>query len=143
VDRSGNRSQGCKRGARLEAFQQVAEGHGAEARHLLLGVEQGRMTIGHAAASLNQRLERSRKLLERFVASAYSHSGDRAGAEHAALQLGEFKECGFDAVLDGANLMSDVQGGLLDDLPAHDLSFAQTSPGWAYVYVSKDEAWAV
>jgi hypothetical protein len=43
------------------------------------------------------------------------------GADHAALQFGDFRECRLDRIFDRPNLGGDFKGGGFDHLFAHDM----------------------
>ena len=79
------------------------------------------MAIGHAAARLDQALHGDGQLLERLVPGGGGDAQGGAGADHPALQLGDFGERPFDRVLDGADLGGDLESGGFDHLFAHDV----------------------
>ena len=80
------------------------------------------MAVRHPAARLNQALRCFGELLERLVTGCGSDAESGARADHPALELGDFGECFFDRILDGADLVGDFEGGGFDQLFAHDSS---------------------
>jgi hypothetical protein len=54
-----------------------------------------------------------------------AHARNAARTDHPVLELGQLDKGRFDTVLDRPDLMGDVQSGLFDYLPAHDLSLPE------------------
>ena len=100
----------------------IAEADGPQTGHELLGVDQGTVAIGHTAACRHQCLHGGGKLFERGMAGRGGDPGGGTGTEHLRLEVGDFDEGVFDAILDRADLGGDLKSGILDDLLAHDFS---------------------
>ena len=67
------------------------------------------------------------KLFERGMAGRGCDPGGGAGTEHLGLEIGDLDQGFLDAILDGADLGGDFEGGILDDLFAHDFSLPRRS----------------
>jgi hypothetical protein len=124
--RSGNCLQ-CRQLRQRRTFLAIAERNGAKAGNLLLGGDKGRMALRHSAAGVDQSLKRNEDLFQRVVPGGDPDAGDGTGADHLVLKIGDLDQGSLDAVLHGSHLLRHVHCGLLDQLPAHELSLPKAA----------------
>jgi hypothetical protein len=108
---------------RLRAFAVIAPSDFTQAWDALLGVRKGNMAATDPGAGADEPTGRVDDFVKYPIERSERHPSHRTGAHDASLQLGNFSERSFDAILDRTDLSGDSIGGIFDHLFAHDCSF--------------------